>query len=145
MSSKEKTKAVIDYPSGAKPDPKIAAAISRRLKDGKLPCVRAFEIARELSVPLLHVGYTADLLRVRISACQLGLFGYEPQRCIVQVPVAANAEMDHMIDQNLTNGRLPCAAAFTIAKALRIPRMDVSSACQGRNIKVCTCQLGAFG
>ena len=52
--------------------------IARRLRelatDGRIPCARAFALARELGVPLRRVGEVADGIGVRITACQLGCF-----------------------------------------------------------------------
>lgn len=144
MTTNEKGNTAFDFPAGTKPDGKIAAAIRRRLQSGKLPCARAFEIARELSVPLLKIGYTADLLHIRIVQCQMGLFGYEPEKRIVQAASVVEQPLEKAIRERLINGRLPCAAAFAISRELRIPKMDVSAACETQKIKVSSCQLGAF-
>ena len=143
MTDKSKTSRTKQTPSGKQVDERIAAAIRSRLQNEKLPCARAFEIARELSVPLIDVGHHADLLHVKISLCQLGLFGYEPQKRIVE-PAAAAATLEKAIQEALVDGRLHCAAAFALAKERRIPRMDVSAACESIKIKISSCQLGAF-
>jgi hypothetical protein len=44
----------------------------------------------------------------------------------------------------LKNNRLPCSAAWLIAKKLKLPRMKVSAACEALLIKIKPCQLGAF-
>ena len=144
MTEKSKTSESKPRPSEKQVDQKIAAAIRSRLQNEKLPCSRAFEIARELSAPLIDVGHHADLLHVKISLCQLGLFGYEPQKRIVEPAAAAAATLGKAIKEELVDGRLPCAAAFALAKERRIPRMDVSAACESMKIKISSCQLGAF-
>ncbi len=144
MDAKDKDAGSKQYASGKKPDAKVAAGIHSRLHNGKLPCARAFEVARERSVPLIDVGYSADLLKIRISQCQLGLFGYEPKKRIVQTAASIDSALEQSIGTSLVDGRLPCAKAFAIAKDLRIPRIDVSSACELMNVKISSCQLGAF-
>lgn len=42
--------------------------------DGKLPCVRAWQVAAEFAIPKMLVGYIADQMDVRIVQCQLGAF-----------------------------------------------------------------------
>jgi hypothetical protein len=47
----------------------------RRAQDGQLPCAAAFAVAKELSVPVAHVGQAANELSIKIVDCQLGCFG----------------------------------------------------------------------
>jgi len=63
-----------------KPDPALAAEINQQLKDGMLPCAVAHDIARNLEVDPLKVGQAADALEISLSKCQLGLFGYKPNK-----------------------------------------------------------------
>jgi len=49
---------------------KIRAA----LVDGRLPCVEAFRIAREMKIETALVGEEANKLKVKIAKCQLGCF-----------------------------------------------------------------------
>jgi hypothetical protein len=48
------------------------------------------------------------------------------------------------IEKSLAYGRLPCAAAWEIARNLNLPRMRISAACESLHIKIKPCQLGAF-
>jgi len=53
----------------------LEAAIRTALDaDGKLPCVRAWQVAAEFAVPKMLVGYIADQMGIRIVQCQLGAF-----------------------------------------------------------------------
>jgi len=45
---------------------------------------------------------------------------------------------------SLVNGRLPCAAAFKIARKLKVSPKQVGDAANRLNIKISTCQLGCF-
>ena len=60
-------------------DNALHQAMLQRLEDGRLPCVAAHELAHEFGLEPLAVGQAADEADVRISHCQLGLFGYGPK------------------------------------------------------------------
>ena len=55
-----------------------------------------------------------------------------------------NNELDKKIQSSLTNGKLPCAVAFQIAKELKLSPKEVGEACNRLQIKVRSCQLGCF-
>ena len=61
-------------PTGSPVDPALSKEIKASLKDGKLPCAVAFQIAKRLKVPPKQVGDAANQLSIRISSCQLGCF-----------------------------------------------------------------------
>ena len=102
------------------------------------------EIASELVVKPHDVGKTADLLEMRLSKCQLGLFGYQPVKRIVKSTKQISTDLEHGIQEGLEDGRLPCITAWKIAEELGLRKMEVSSACQSLGIKISSCQLGAF-
>jgi hypothetical protein len=56
-------------------DGAIAAAITQRLEGGLLPCAAALKLAAQNGSPGAVVGATADAMRVRLTACELGVFG----------------------------------------------------------------------
>ncbi len=53
---------------------KIKEEIRKRVKDNRLPCAVARNIARELSVSYKEVGKAANELQVKITDCELGCF-----------------------------------------------------------------------
>ncbi|MBC7339348.1 MAG: hypothetical protein H5U04_05750 [Firmicutes bacterium] len=53
---------------------RLAEVVRQAARDGRLPCARALELARELKVPPARVGEMADRLGIKIVACQLGCF-----------------------------------------------------------------------
>ena len=131
------------------PDKTIAADILRqdilqKVKDNHMSCAVAEEIARVRQVSLKEAGVALDLLNVNIVECQLGLFGYSPQKKIVQPALKIASSLKDEIQKALVGGRLPCAAAWEIARKLKLPRMRVSAACEALQIKIKPCQLGAF-
>jgi len=52
--------------------------------------------------------------------------------------------MGEEIKASLVNGKLPCAAAFQIAKKLGVAPKQVGDAANEINIKIASCQLGCF-
>jgi hypothetical protein len=129
---------------GGKVDEKIAAAVREKVANGELACADAERIGAKLSAALADVGRTLDLLEVRISRCQLGLFGYADEGKSVRPAVQVTPEFEGAVRSRLSGGRLSCAAAWDIAAEMNIPRMKISSACETLQIKIKPCQLGAF-
>jgi len=114
--------------------------------EGKLPCADAERIGVELGTTMAEVGRTLDLLEVRISRCQLGLFGYEQAQKgkIIRAEEKFTPEIEEAIRGRLTDGGLPCVEAWEIAAEMNVPRLKISSACEALKIRVKPCQLGAF-
>jgi hypothetical protein len=55
-----------------------------------------------------------------------------------------NSELEKKIRESLIDGRLPCPAAFQIAKEMKVTPREIGEACNQLNIKVRSCQLGCF-
>jgi hypothetical protein len=125
-------------------DEQIAAAIRERAQDGKLRCAQAFRIAEELGVAPLAVGQAADDLNVRLTRCQLGLFGYDEQKRVAEPADEVSPELEQAIREGLILGRLPCAVAWAIAARFGMPKLHVANAAERLEIRLGQCQLGAF-
>lgn len=123
---------------------KIVKALREKEKDGEIPCAVAHQIAKELDVSPKEVGYTMDMLEIAIVKCQLGLFGYKPEKKIIKPAEKISEELKKEIEAELEDGKLSCKKAWEIAKRLGIGKMEVSSACEAMGIKIKECQLGAF-
>jgi hypothetical protein len=127
----------------------ISDAIRDALVDGQLPCAKAFVIARRLGVDPLQVGDEADALGVRLSKCQLGLFGYGPKaegkhrrvKAMENVPVGLAEAIRTAAG---STSKLPCVEAWRIAKEKHLSRQTVSNAAEGLGVRISPCQLGAF-
>ena len=126
----------------------LASAIRSALVEGCLPCTEAFAIAERLKVTPAEVGEAADELAVHISRCQLGLFGYGPKaegkHRIVQPLPEVSAELAAALRERLKEGRLPCAAAWLIARQWGLRKLEVSGAAEALGLRVSRCQLGCF-
>ncbi len=131
-------------PKGEIPEPRIAKAVQEKAAGGEFSCLQAEKITADLQVTMDKVGATLDLLGIRIAKCQLGLFGYAPESRIVKPAPVVSQEMEGTIRQALINNRLPCIAAWSVASAFGLPRMNVAEACEALKIKIKPCQLGAF-
>ena len=126
------------------PDPNIMKRIRERTKSEALPCAVAFEIAKSFGVDPLQVGRTADSMSVSLSKCQLGLFGYKPNKKIVKQRPAKEVSISDAIRDGLVENRLPCATAWNIAADFSISKLSVANACEAMGVKIKPCQLGAF-
>ena len=132
------------HPKGVEADPKIVEQLRQKLSENHISCVAAHEIAATLSVSPAQVGMTIDLLEARITKCQLGLFGYSPQKNIVKPAESVSPDLKKAIETNLTDGRISCEPCWEIASQQGLKKIEVSSACETLNIKIKPCQLGAF-
>ena len=141
MSKKDFSK---KHSAGLSPDPAIAGAILEKVKDGKISCAAAFAIAREVKGLPKEVGIAIDLMEFHITRCQLGLFGYTPEKKVITPLESVDPELTAAIEEKLADGRLSCKDAWEIASRMNLPKMTVSSACETLKIKVKPCQLGAF-
>jgi len=129
-------------------DTTLQRAIQDRLLDGQLPCGQAMAIAADLGLSPAAVGAAANEADVRISHCQLGLFGYGPKaegkHKIVQPMDAVSDELAKRIRAAATPAGIPCADLWAIAAGLHIRRMEASAAAETLGIRVSHCQLGCF-
>ncbi len=132
------------HPLDSEADPRVVNALKQQASNGEVPCAVAFKIVSELDVTPEIVGQATDLLEFRLIKCQIGLFGYKPDRRIVQPAQEVSKELEASIKEELKDDRLPCKPAWGIAKKFGIGKMAVASACETLGIKINDCQLGAF-
>jgi len=136
------------YATKHRPERKVNAAIveavRQKASSGEISCAVAFKIASNSGVPPEEVGFTIDHLEITIVKCQLGLYGYSPKKSIIEPAETVSPEMEQAIRASLVNERIPCAAAWEAAGKLNVGKMEVSSACEALDIKIVSCQLGAF-
>ncbi|GAB4506155.1 MAG: hypothetical protein Kow00123_02930 [Anaerolineales bacterium] len=122
--------------------------IRANLRDGKLPCAVAWRIAERMGVERRAVGEMADALEIRISHCQLGLFGYGEKRLgqhkILKQPESPDPALADALRAAAHDGKITCAQLFDIAGRLGRPPMDASGHAEALGIKIAQCQLGCF-
>jgi hypothetical protein len=111
-----------------------------------LPCALAHQLATSCAVPPRVVGETADSLGIRITHCQLGLFGYDTfgEKRWTRRLTAISTELERDVRQACTDGRLTCAAAWLLADERGLPRLLLGSVAETLDVRICDCQLGCF-
>jgi len=133
----------------AKVDTTIAATIARRLEGGMLPCAAACALATELGCAPAVVGATADALRISLTECQVGLFGYPGHAKgwdaagVAALPASAALEAALLAARN-DRGELTCLAVWKAAERAGSSRMQAGYVAERLGIKIRDCQLGAF-
>ena len=125
-------------------DKDLQAAIAKRVSTGEIPCAVVFDIVQQLEVTPDEIGKTLDLLNIRLTKCQLGLFGYQPNKKIAKPAETIEPQVEALIREALVDNCLSCRKAWEIAARLGRRKMIVSSTCEALSIKVKPCQLGAF-
>ena len=143
--SKDKPQKFSDKHNAAdKPNPEIMKKIEQRSKNKEIPCALAFEIIEESGFLPADIGKNIDLMNFKLIKCQLGLFGYTPDKKIVNAQDTPDNDLKAAIKGALVNDKLPCQSAWEIADRFQVPKLTVSGVAEGMGIKVKPCQLGAF-
>jgi hypothetical protein len=127
---------------------RLHQALHDRLEDGRLPCNQAFAIAKTLGTDPLTVGFAANGADIRVSRCQLGLFGYGPKKegkhKIVQALDEVPERLAARLRDRATGSDITCAAMWEVADGLGFKRLEASSAAEAMGLRVSHCQLGCF-
>ncbi len=123
----------------------LERAIHEALIGERLPCERAFALASRLGVAPIRIGEAANRLVLRISRCQLGLFGFEDDEPGRMSPAPHVLDpLREAIQARRVEGKVPCAAAWETAAAFGLPKLEVADAIEGLGLRVSRCQLGCF-
>ena len=130
------------------PDPEVAAAIGARARNGKLTCAAAHKIAAIAGVSPLTVGRTVDALGIRLTRCQLGLFGFPDKQGWKAARINTHPVPEGLIEAISAardeKGNLTCERAWKLAAEFRVPRLQVGYLADQLGIHFIACQLGAF-
>jgi hypothetical protein len=113
---------------------------------GTIPCASASAIARECGVAASAVRDVADDMGIRVSECQLGLFGYEAygEKRWVRPLASVPRSLEVGIRAACREDRLPCADAWGLADASGLPRLLMGSIVETIGVRIVSCQLGCF-
>lgn len=129
---------------GTRPDPAVAAVLQEVAEDGRISCTVAHDVAVDLATTPAEVGKTMDLLEYRITKCQMGLFGYSPEKKILKPAETVSDPLRARLTDAAADGRVSCAACWDIALGLGIQKIAVAAACETLGLSIKPCQLGAF-
>jgi hypothetical protein len=136
-------------PADLQPEPAVEAEIASRLRNGMLDCRAAFEAAEQLDVPPARVGRTMDALRLRLTECQIGLFGYPGKAKgweaaeVAALLVPAGLE-DDLLAARAADGSISCPAIWKAAAKNGVSRLQAGYAADRLKIRIKHCPLGAF-
>lgn len=144
MSEKKRRPYSEKHDPSFRPDPRIENELRKRAANGELPCAVAFEIAEDLQVEPREVGRTADVLEIPVVKCELGLFGYKPEKKIIRPEDAPSQEIEDAVKGSSVSNRMSCEKAWQIAAQFNMDRLTIGNVCQAHRIKIKSCQLGAF-
>ncbi|MBN2809737.1 MAG: hypothetical protein JXR80_09625 [Deltaproteobacteria bacterium] len=129
-------------------NPEIPEALREKLKsaadDNRLSCSKAHRLARETGFAPAEIGRAADLMELRLTECQLALFGQSRTKEKLKAAEEISPELREALLANLTNQRLPCLQAWHLAERFKLKKTEVTAACEALKIKISPCQLGAF-
>ena len=117
--------------------------IEAALADNRLSCREAHKIAADSEFTPEDVGRAADLMEIRLTGCQLGLFGHGKKEK-VKAAASLDAKLEKALQKSLIAGTLPCLTAWQIAADFNLQKTDITAACEAGKIKITPCQLGAF-
>jgi len=124
----------------------IESTVLSALRDGRLPCAFAFRLADKHGWTAAEIGAEATRLDVRISRCQLGLFGYDRfrQKGFVQQLAEVPGDVTVSLRAAAVDTEIACAALWRIAEEHGLPRIAIACATETLGLRVSPCQLGCF-
>ncbi len=124
----------------------VRAHLAAYRERSRIPCVRAMQVAADCAAPVAAVGQTAGSLGIRVSACQLGLFGYEEygDKRWIRIPATIPEDLMAALCSACVGGRLSCAAAWRLADGRGLPRLLIGSVADAAGVRITDCQLGCF-
>jgi hypothetical protein len=127
------------------PDSTLANQVSQRVRNGRLTCAAAFAIVKHTGASPSEVGRAADLLEIKITRCQLGLFGHSGEkRNVVEPAVEIQDGLEQDLRNKMVKGKLPCREAWEIASRWGVSKRQITVVCEKLMIRLGPCQLGVF-
>jgi len=127
---------------------KIREMMAIYQEKNRMPCAVAHYIASFLKIAPVLVGNEATAAGIRLTGCQLGLFGYgrkgKSSHKITGRKIEIEGELIELIKNQAADGKISCADLWKIADGAGIIRCEAGNAADGLGIKISPCQLGAF-
>ncbi len=124
----------------------IETAIRAALVGGKLPCVVAHSVAAGGGWTPAQVGAEADRIGIKVSLCQLGLFGYREfgRKDMLQKLLHIPEDLQEALQEAADGGSVSCGAVWDIGGRHGLPRALAGSVAETLGLVVGPCQLGCF-
>jgi hypothetical protein len=116
------------------------------LISGRLPCSLAFRAAGETGLTPAQIREAADRADVRISRCQLGLFGFEEfgEKRLFECVPDVSEDLRTALLAAAVSKTISCADAWTLADDLGVPRLLLNTVASRLDLRIVRCQLGCF-
>lgn len=144
MGRHQRTSLSTKHPAGSQVADHIIKALTPRIQNGIITCADAHNLSKAIKVPVQQVGLALDLCEARIVSCQLGLFG-GPDSIQADTPLSPTTTHLHQsITAAAKDNALTCRQAWQLAQKHAVSRLQVGQICNANEIKITTCQLGAF-
>ena len=126
----------------------VVERAKERAHDGKMPCIAAHTVAWETNATPQQVADILNELDVRVTQCQIGLFGYGPKaegksKLIRPMP-ALDPDLKTRIAAKAPKGVISCSAVWDIAGELGIERLAVGNTADAMDLRILPCQLKCF-
>jgi len=117
--------------------------------DGQLSCASAHKVAEVLGADPTQVGDEANSIDIRITRCQLGLFGFAPKKGMPGYKVVNKLDSPDetilaAVKEAAAEGSASCLELWRIAKEHNISRLEIGNYAETLDTKVTPCQLGCF-
>lgn len=129
---------------GVQLDKTLAGPIMQASSNGKLACASAHRLAKTKNCSPEYIGTQADLLELGIVQCQLGLFGHAKGKKNFNPDAHMTPQLKDRILECQSDGKIACKTCWELAKAFKISKLDMGSACEQLEIRIKPCQLGVF-
>lgn len=129
---------------GVQLDQRLAGPVMQASRSGKLACASAHRLAKSHNCSPEHIGTQADLLELRITQCQLGLFGHTKGKKNFNIDADMTPQLKDRLLECQANGKIACKTCWELAKAFKISKLDMGSVCEQLEIRIKPCQLGVF-
>ena len=113
-------------------------------ENSRLNCAKAHQLALETGFSPAEVGRALDLLEIRLTGCQLGLFGQSREKKKLETGTTPSPELCETLQAGIINHCLPCLKAWETAISFNLKKTEITAACETLKIKIAPCQLGAF-
>jgi hypothetical protein len=131
-------------PNTAAPDEALRKAILSKVEEGKISCASAFSVASMLAKEPEEIGRVIDYLEIKLSKCQLGLFGYGKGVKLVKPAEEVSSELAIALKEKIEGNRISCRDVWSIAEDFGISKLKAACACEKLGVRISRCQLGAF-
>ena len=136
----------------------LRSLIRARLdNNGQLSCEEAHSIAGARGVNPQAVRQQADDLGIRVSRCQLGLFGYAKEKGMpgfraAREAVGGGEGKTEPVPENVaaavrdacSDNEITCAALWELGRAHNVLRFEMGCIAESLELSVKKCQLGCF-